>query len=227
MEVNPEKQNINTLFSTINYYIDFYQRQYKWKDNTVLQLIDDIFYHFEQCYVEHSDLDPSEQNIANNYSWYYLNTYITNRTGNRVFIVDGQQRLTTLTLMLIALYHMCGRDQLDSENLREWVKAKILGIGTGGKKQFWMAHDRRESLMQALFETKDVSEDLLNDGITARHIIDNYTLIQKELRSRLPSKHKLDTFIFYFLCMVVIINLGLKSGTLVRKYIDANVYITS
>jgi hypothetical protein len=29
MEVNPEKQNIHTLFSTTNYYIDFYQREYK------------------------------------------------------------------------------------------------------------------------------------------------------------------------------------------------------
>ena len=47
MEVNPEKQNINTLFSTTNYHIDFYQREYKWKDDTVLQLINDIFYHFD------------------------------------------------------------------------------------------------------------------------------------------------------------------------------------
>ena len=39
MEVNPEKQNIHTLFSTTNYHIDFYQREYKWKDDTVLQLI--------------------------------------------------------------------------------------------------------------------------------------------------------------------------------------------
>ena len=35
MEVNPEKQNIHTLFSTTNYHIDFYQREYKWKDDTV------------------------------------------------------------------------------------------------------------------------------------------------------------------------------------------------
>jgi len=29
MEVNPEKQNINELFSTTNYHIDFYRREYK------------------------------------------------------------------------------------------------------------------------------------------------------------------------------------------------------
>jgi uncharacterized protein with ParB-like and HNH nuclease domain len=47
MEVNPEKQNINTLFSTTNYHIDFYQREYKWKADEVKRLIEDIFYHFE------------------------------------------------------------------------------------------------------------------------------------------------------------------------------------
>jgi len=210
MEVNPEKQNIHTLFSTTNYHIDFYQREYKWKDDTVLQLINDIFYHFDQSYTEHSNLDPSEQNVVKNYAWYYLNTYITNKAGNRMFVVDGQQRLTTLTLMLIALYHMCGPDKFNSADLREWVKSKILGVGTGGKKQFWMAHDKREPLMKALFEGGEASEDLLNDGITARHIIDNYDLIIKELSNRLSSRHKLDTFIFYFLGMVVIINLDVE-----------------
>ena len=36
MEVNPEKQNIDALFSRQNYYIDFYQREYKWGKGTVV-----------------------------------------------------------------------------------------------------------------------------------------------------------------------------------------------
>jgi hypothetical protein len=207
MEVNPEKQNINTLFSTTNYHIDFYQREYKWKDDEVRRLIEDIFYHFEQSYAKHADLDPTEANVAAKYSWYYLNTYITNKTDGRIFVVDGQQRLTTLTLMLIALYHLCGPDCLDSPDLRDWLKAKIAGVGVGGKRQFWMAHSKREPLMQALFSDTTPTEDMIDDGVTARHIIENYALIQVELATRLPTRHKLDTFIFYFLCMVVIINL--------------------
>lgn len=207
MEVNPEKQNINTLFSTTNYHIDFYQREYKWKDDEVRRLIDDIFYHFEQSYAAHKDLDPSDANVVAKYSWYYLNTYITNKTDGRIFVVDGQQRLTTLTLMLIALYHMCGAAALNSPKLRDWLKAKIAGVGVGGEQQFWMAHDKRDVLMQALYDGTAPTADMIEDGITARHIIDNYALIQKELSSRLPARHKLDTFIYYFLCMVVIINL--------------------
>ncbi len=63
MEVNPEKQNINTLFSTTNYYIDFYQREYKWTTDEVQRLIDDIFYHFDMSYEKHSDLDSTEENL--------------------------------------------------------------------------------------------------------------------------------------------------------------------
>ncbi len=74
MEVNPAKQNINELFSTTSYHIDFYQREYKWTGDEVRRLIEDIFYHFEQPYTQHADLDPSEVNVLANYSWYYLNT---------------------------------------------------------------------------------------------------------------------------------------------------------
>jgi hypothetical protein len=210
MEVHPDKQNIDTLFATKNYHIDFYQREYKWTGDEVGRLIEDIFYHFEEPYGKHQDLDATPENVQSNYSWYYLNTYITNKAGSKIFVVDGQQRLTTLTLMLIVLYHMCGPEGYNSPDLREWLKAKVAGVGVGGKRQFWMAHEKREPLMQALFEGKELSPDMIEDGITARHIIDNYSLIKKELVLRLPNRHKLDTFIYYFLCMVVIINLEVE-----------------
>lgn len=207
MEVNPEKQNIDKLFSTTNYYIDFYQREYKWKTDEVKRLIEDIFYHFEQSYPIHTDLTPSADNIERYYSWYYLNTYITNKTDGRFFVVDGQQRLTTLTLILIALYHMCDSNTFNSLELRDWLKAKVVGVGVGGKKKFWMAHDKRDQLMQALFSGNTPKTDMIEDGITAENIIENYGIIRKELSDRLSTRHKLDTFIYYFLGAVVIINL--------------------
>lgn len=207
MEVNPEKQNIDKLFSTTNYYIDFYQREYKWKTDEVKRLIEDIFYHFEQSYPIHTDLTPSVDNVERYYSWYYLNTYITNKTDGRFFVVDGQQRLTTLTLILIALYHMCDSNTFNSPELRDWLKAKVVGVGVGGKKKFWMAHDKRDQLMQALFAGDMPKKDMIEDGITAENMIENYGTIRKELSERLSTRHKLDTFIYYFLGAVVIINL--------------------
>ena len=44
MDVQPDKQNIKQLFSGATYYIDFYQRKYKWNDESVKRLLDNIFY---------------------------------------------------------------------------------------------------------------------------------------------------------------------------------------
>ena len=207
MEVNPAKQNINELFSTTSYHIDFYQREYKWNSDQVLTLINDIFYHFEQAYSKHGDLAPSAANVAARYSWYYLNTYITNKTDGNVFVVDGQQRLTTLTLMLIALYRMCGEDEFQSPNLKDWLSTKIAGVGVGGTRQFWMAHERRHDVVQAMFTGTVPSQEVLSAGLTAKQMYDNYLLVRREFNTRLPNREKLDTFVFYFLGMVVIINL--------------------
>jgi uncharacterized protein with ParB-like and HNH nuclease domain len=47
MDVAPDKQNIDQVFSGTTYHIDFYQRQYKWDSEPVKRLLDDIFYKFD------------------------------------------------------------------------------------------------------------------------------------------------------------------------------------
>ena len=103
MEIQPDKQNLDQTFSTTIYFIDFYQRDYKWTEEPVRRLLDDVFYQFDETYAKHSDLEPNKENINARYPWYYLNTYVTNTVAGRVFVVDGQQRLTTLTLILLKL----------------------------------------------------------------------------------------------------------------------------
>jgi uncharacterized protein with ParB-like and HNH nuclease domain len=66
MEISPDKQNIDTVFSNTNYYIDFYQREYKWTKGQVKILLDDIFYKFNLEYKV--NLEPNESNISKEYS---------------------------------------------------------------------------------------------------------------------------------------------------------------
>ncbi|HYH15042.1 MAG TPA: DUF262 domain-containing protein [Flavisolibacter sp.] len=90
MEIAPDKQNIDRVFSNTTYYIDFYQRDYKWTEEPVKRLLDDIFYKFNIEYTSKTGVDPSKEAVNAHYSWYYLNTYITNTISGKVFIVDGQ-----------------------------------------------------------------------------------------------------------------------------------------
>lgn len=208
MEIAYDKHNIDAVFSNTHYFIDFYQREYKWDKDPVIRLIDDIFYRFENIYAENIDLSPSQEIVIKKYTWYYLNTYITNKVDGKTYVVDGQQRLTILSLILISLLHLCDERGLSQQ--KDWIRSKIAGIGPGGKKQYWLGHERRLGIMQALFDNQEPGEDLLEDDITAKNMADNYKIICTELKTRLDTPHKLDTFMYYYLLRVVLINLEVE-----------------
>ena len=115
-EIIPGRQTVQSCLSKKTYYVDFYQREYVWNKNTVDILLRDIFYTFEISYNEHKDEELTAE-VLDLYNWYYLNVFITNEVNSKVYIVDGQQRLTTLTLIATKLYHM-----IEDENLKELLK---------------------------------------------------------------------------------------------------------
>lgn len=206
MDVSPLNQNIDTLFSNTTYYIDFYQRQYKWDSVPVIRLLDDIFYKFTEEHKRFANSSISSDKIIIQYSWYYMNTYVTNldKESNKLYIVDGQQRLTTLTLILIKLYHQADSFQSD---LKDWIADKIVGR-SGYKKTFWLNHEIHEPTLKALF---DGAEHVPTDtGITAINLAKNYAVISKRLDNELKDKNIFERFVFYFMCRLVIINLKVE-----------------
>jgi uncharacterized protein with ParB-like and HNH nuclease domain len=204
MDISPDKQNVDKLFGTTAYYIDFYQRDYKWTEEPVRRLLDDVFYAFEAAYDANKGLDPSAEAVASRYPWYYLNTYVTNTIDGRVYVVDGQQRLTTLTLILISLLHRADREK---SKLKNWLNSKIAGQ-SGYQAQFWMNHERHTATLEALFDDED--EIPTASGITAENMLDNYNVINAYLDRKLTGLHKLESFIFYFLKRLVLINLSVE-----------------
>lgn len=202
MDVSPENQNLNTLFSNTTYHIDFYQRQYKWNYIPVNRLLDDIFYKFKEEHKQYSESDINNQEIINKYAWYYLNTYVTNQDEKgRLYIVDGQQRLTTLTLILIKLYHLA--DTFKSK-LKRWLSDKITG-SSGYENTFWLNHEIHTPTLNALYEGYDIIPT--ETGITAENMAENYIVISKRLDNELTDLKIFERFVFYFLYRLVIINL--------------------
>jgi len=121
MDVQPDKQNIDKVFANTAYYIDFYQRQYKWNDVPVKRLLDDIFFRFNKEYERHKDSDIELDKLIDDYGWYYLNSYVTNKSEGKLYVVDGQQRLTTLTLILIKLMYLSKKYE---SKLTMWISNK-------------------------------------------------------------------------------------------------------
>jgi len=205
MDISPDKQNIDQVFSNVAYYIDFYQRDYRWTDEPVKRLLDDVFHKFRERYARASDLDPGKDTITT-YPWYYLNTYVTNIVDGHVYVVDGQQRLTTLSLILVKLRHLAKKH---GSTLAGWIESKI-GGQSGYKREFWMNHAGHNSVQQALFDGADTKQIDTASGITSQNMVKNYDTISDWLDQELKDKHSFETFVFYFLHRLVLINLSVE-----------------
>ena len=204
MDIQPDKQNIDKVFSNITYYIDFYQRDYKWTKEPVEILLNDIFYVFENEYKKFKDSDIEIDKLIEKFKWYYLNTYVTNKSDGKVYIVDGQQRLTTITLILIKLYHLAKK--FESEYIG-WIQDKVIGYD-GPKKQFRMYHMKHLKTLEQLFNNSEKVDT--DTGITAVNMEENFKLIDKYLSEKLTDKKKFEIFTYYFLRRLVLINLDVS-----------------
>lgn len=209
MEIAPDKQNIDRVFSNTTYHIDFYQRDYKWTSEPVLRLLDDISFKFNQEYYENPSLEPSIETILAKYSWYYLNTYVTNTVEGKVYVVDGQQRLTTLTIILIKLYNKAKELECDGDFIA-WINSKISGF-SGGKRSFWMNHEKSQNVLKELFDNKTELKSIdTSSSITSVNLVANYSVVSKFIDDQLLDKHRFMTFVYYFLYRLVLINLTVE-----------------
>ncbi|OOS02020.1 hypothetical protein B0186_01270 [Canicola haemoglobinophilus] len=87
-----EKLKINDLAISGSYIVPIYQRNYAWGDTEINLLLDDILYAFKK-------------NKANkkNKAKYYIGSLVVFKRDNNFEVIDGQQRLTTLSILLSSL----------------------------------------------------------------------------------------------------------------------------
>ena len=123
------------------YSIDYYQREYKWESKQIAELVADLTAKFLDIY----EPDHVRKQVAK-YPGYYLGSIIISQKGSQPFIVDGQQRLTSLTLFLTYLRRLQhGRDDL--VNIDELIYSEKFG-----EKSFNLDVADRNDCMDALFE---------------------------------------------------------------------------
>ncbi len=174
-EISSDAKTVNELLSK-KYTLDYYQREYRWQTNQVTDLIDDLTNKFHNNYQT-----GDQRNQVENYDHYFLGSIIVSRSSGKWFIVDGQQRLTTLTLLLIRI-----RQLLEEENLRNRA-ATLIFSERFGERSFNLDIEERKSVMDALyseaslesFESSDQPESIRN--IVARYNdIENHFELQNE-----------------------------------------------
>jgi len=148
-EIKGVAKTLREILNNQRYAIDYYQREYRWQTKQVEELMQDLA---EQFLNSHTPGEPRE--MAQHYEHYFLGSIILSRRGNELFIVDGQQRLTTLTLLLILLHQKQG-NRSDGVQLENLIYSERYG-----KRSFNIAVPERAIAMEAIFkgETPDVSD---------------------------------------------------------------------
>lgn len=147
-EILGEAKTVRQLMTGTKFSIDYYQREYRWEAKQVSELIEDLASRFLEDYDENH-----ERAAVQDYGHYFLGSIILSRKDGHDFIIDGQQRLTTLTLLLIHLNHLQARRD-DQVSISELIYSEKFG-----KKSFNIDVAERAQCMNALFEDEPFDPD--------------------------------------------------------------------
>ena len=143
-EIDGDGRTVRQLLTGRKYSIDYYQREYKWQTKQVTELIDDLANKFLESYSPDHD-----RTAVAEYNPYFLGSIIISDKDGEKFVIDGQQRLTTLTLLLIYLQH-----SLTDDELRGQV-AELIFSAKYGKRSFNLDVPDRTPCMEALYLGKE------------------------------------------------------------------------
>ena len=158
-KVNSYTRTVRELLAN-KYTLDYYQREYNWQKGQVEEFLDDLTNKFLENYKESHNLEA-----VDNYSYYFLGPIIISENGktSERYIVDGQQRLTTLTLLLINLYRMFD----DAEDKPDIVN--LIFSEEFGQRSFNLDIPERAQCIEALYEGMDFDDT--NQPESIRNII--------------------------------------------------------
>ena len=123
-EILGKAKTIRELLKGVKYSIDYYQREYKWQGKQIQELLDDLGGKFLEDY----DSQHARTQVER-YPHYFLGSIIISKKDNASYVVYGQQRLTSLTLLIMLLRNLLTSAELNEEagELSECIFSKKFG----------------------------------------------------------------------------------------------------
>lgn len=155
-EIDGKGRTVRELLAGRKYSIDYYQREYKWKQKQVAELLEDLAGKFLETHEE-----VNERSAVADYAHYFLGSIIISDKEGMKFIIDGQQRLTTLTLLLIYLQR-----EIEDVDQRGQL-AELIFSRKYGSRSFNLDVPDRAECMEAIykgeeFDASDAPESVVN-----------------------------------------------------------------
>lgn len=146
------------------YDVDFYQREYVWEKKQIEDLIEDLTIEFLKNWKAGDELSK-----VNEYSPYYMGELVLSENGGtRSCIIDGQQRITTITLLLIYLKRKFGAVAGFPRKIDDLIASDHYG-----KQLFNLDISERRPCMDALYENGSYTVKK-SDPVSVKNLVDRY-----------------------------------------------------
>lgn len=154
-KIEGSPKSLKQLLQNTKYSIHYYQREYMWQRKHIEELIDDLTSEFLDYYVPGDD-----RKDVQDYGAYFMGSIVL--AGRENAIIDGQQRFSSLTLLLMYL-----NNRLRSLGQNYSMIEQMIFSEAYGTKSFNINVEDRAACMNAIFndqpfDTTDVGESVKN-----------------------------------------------------------------
>lgn len=199
--LKPATLNIREFLSEGKYVIPIYQRNYDWGEREALQLLEDISDYAQKNKEQNKGQDKEQKKKQNEEQPYYIGSavvFLRTAHGEAYFeTIDGQQRLTTLTILACLLKHQEKAGWFEKPNL---------------------SYDHRKEADEALMM---LVNGQLSQHPSAQNIVSVYRLLEKHLQPMLTAKRlDLETFADYLFEKVIILRIPVPQDTQLNHYFE-------
>lgn len=159
-KIEGSPKNLKQLLQNTKYSIHYYQREYMWQRKHIEELIDDLTSEFLEYY-HPGDSRPA---VAD-YGAYFMGSIVL--AGRENAIIDGQQRFSSLTLLLMYL-----NNRLKAIGQTYNMIETMIFSESFGTKSFNINVEDRQECMEAIFN--DVDYDVTGVGESVRNLYGRY-----------------------------------------------------
>ena len=195
IQIQGKERTVSELLKDRKYSIDYYQREYRWETKHVTELIEDLSNKFFSYYDKEHELTQ-----VGNYGNYFLGSIVISHKEGENFIVDGQQRLTSLTLLLIYINNL-QKSRTNHVNISDLIFSEVYGV-----KSFNIDIDERKNCMEFLYNDRKEQIDLTEAPESVRNLVNRYTDIEENFPDELKGE-ALPYFIWWLQEKVVMVEI--------------------
>ncbi|HEX2788138.1 MAG TPA: DUF262 domain-containing HNH endonuclease family protein [Ignavibacteria bacterium] len=179
MNIIPNTYNIRQILNSGPYRIPRFQRPFSWQNEQLIDFLDDIF-----NLIESQETEPL-----------YVGAFVFNnenmRTTGKLEIIDGQQRLISITLLFVAIRDIC--NELEFDDLKAGIQTNYIEAKDDRNNLYYriVFHtDSQNDFYDKYFlkiDHDNLKRNIL-ESVEAKNIYNAYKYFYDRIKNHLKSK---------------------------------------